>query len=66
MEQLTEEQRESRIEALMQELKHYETYDNSERAGEVRAQLDLLGADGETPHKRAAKRAKGSKKHTEL
>lgn len=66
MEQLTDEQRADRIAALTRELRHYETYDQADRAGQVRAELDRLGAEGETPHKRAAKRASKTKKRTEL
>jgi hypothetical protein len=65
MESLTDEQRAARIAALTRELQSYETYGKSDRAQEVKAQLDLLGAGGETPHKRAAKKAKAPKR-TEL
>lgn len=66
MESLTDEQRADRIRALSTELRTYEIYDQDDRAAEVRDELDRLGASAETPHKRAAKRAKSSKKHTEL
>ena len=65
MEQLTDEQRADRIGALTRELQTYEIYDRPDRAVEVKAELDRLGADAATPRKRAVKRAK-SKKHTEL
>lgn len=64
MEQLTDEQREARIAALTTELKNYETYGNKERAGEVRAELKAIGAEGKPPAKRAKKAT--PKKRTEL
>lgn len=64
MESLTDEQRANRIAALTQELQGYETYGNKERAKEVKAELDRLGAEGKAPAQRA-KKAK-PKAHTEL
>jgi hypothetical protein len=65
METFTDEQKADRIAALTRELAGYETYGNTDRAKQVKAQLAELGADAATPQKRAAKKAKAKKK-TEL
>lgn len=65
MDPLTDEQRADRIAALTRELHTYETYGKPDRAKEVKAELDRLGAQGQTPQKRTAKKAKAPKR-TEL
>jgi hypothetical protein len=65
VESLTEEQKADRIAALTRELAGYERYGQKDRAKEVKAELDRLGADAAPPQKRAAKKAKPKKK-TEL
>jgi len=64
MESLTDEQREDRIGALIRELAGYEQRGDTDRAKQVKTELDRLGAKGKAPQKRAAK-AK-PKKRTEL
>jgi len=64
---LTDEQRAEQVKALTRELHYYETYDQPERAAQVRQELDRLGAEAAPPQKRAAKRAKSkAEKRTEL
>lgn len=53
------------IAALVRELEGYEKYGRKDRAAEVKAQLDALGAEGAPPAKRARKRAT-KKKSTKL
>jgi hypothetical protein len=61
-ETLSNEQRAAKIAALTTELQHYEKYGNADRAKAVKAQLDFYAADAKPPAKRAAKKAKASRK----
>lgn len=55
------------IAALVREMEGYEKYGRKDRAAEVKAQLDAIGADAKPPAKRASKRAtKSKKKSTKL
>jgi hypothetical protein len=64
MENLTAEQKADQVAALTRELAGYERSGDTDRAKQVRVQLDKLGAKSAPPQKRAAK-AK-PKKRTEL
>lgn len=63
----TDEQARAYIKALERELEGYVRYGNEDAAGQVRAELDRMGAQAAPPAKRAAKRAKSTaRKRTEL
>lgn len=60
---MTDEQRESLIEALLRERRHYEIHGPKDRVGQVNEQLSRLGYDAKPPAKRAerAVRPKGQR-----
>jgi hypothetical protein len=54
---MTDEEREGKIRALLEERAGYQEKGLTDRVAEVDAQLRFLGAEGAAPAKRATKRA---------